>query len=195
MWQDSSRRQCFERIDDSFPFNGYRKRQDKLPRSHASILLQVGIVMGFKNPWVLLWVFLGYGSGYRHLYPHKTHTPAVGFKNPWILPWVYIGYGSGLSNHFFPHNTTTNMVLVWVFLCFLWSSRWYLSIEVWFVQFGKVCTYQVREEVWWGHSKGWWKLCRQAQAECNTGKTKQHPSAALQRVKTRLDDYNKIWQS
>jgi hypothetical protein len=49
---------------------------------------KVGIVVGFKNPWVSPWVYLGYGSGYRHLYPHKTHTPAMGFKNPWILPWV-----------------------------------------------------------------------------------------------------------
>jgi hypothetical protein len=40
-WQESPRRQQFEAIDDSFPFNGYRKRQNKLPRAHASILLQV----------------------------------------------------------------------------------------------------------------------------------------------------------
>ena len=45
------------------------------PRRNA---IALGIVMGFKNPWVLPWVYLGYGSGYRHLYPHKTHTPAMG---------------------------------------------------------------------------------------------------------------------
>ena len=42
--------------------------------------------MGFKNPWVLPWVYLGYGSGYRHLYPHKTHTPAMGMVG-W--GWVF----------------------------------------------------------------------------------------------------------
>jgi len=41
MWQDSPRKPKMERIDDSFPFNGYRKRQHKLSRAHASILMQV----------------------------------------------------------------------------------------------------------------------------------------------------------
>jgi hypothetical protein len=36
--------------------------------------LRIGIVMGFKNPWVLLWVSLGYGYGLKNLYPGKTHT-------------------------------------------------------------------------------------------------------------------------
>jgi len=40
-WQDSPRRRRLERIDDTFPFDGYRKRQDKLSRAHASHLLQV----------------------------------------------------------------------------------------------------------------------------------------------------------
>jgi hypothetical protein len=40
-WQKSPRRQRFETINDTFPFNGYRKRQNKLSRAHTSILLQV----------------------------------------------------------------------------------------------------------------------------------------------------------
>ena len=32
-------------------------------------VLRVGIVTGFENPWVLPRVYLGYGSGYRLLYP------------------------------------------------------------------------------------------------------------------------------
>jgi ribonuclease HI/exonuclease III len=40
-WAKSPRQRRFERIDDTFPFNSYRKRQDKLSRAHASYLLQV----------------------------------------------------------------------------------------------------------------------------------------------------------
>ena len=40
--------------------------------------------MGFKNPWVLLWVSLGYGYGLKNLYPGKTHTHTMGW-------WVLIG--------------------------------------------------------------------------------------------------------
>jgi ribonuclease HI len=41
MWQGSPQQQQFERIDDTFPFNGYRKRQYELSREHASLLLQI----------------------------------------------------------------------------------------------------------------------------------------------------------
>ena len=40
-WIDSPRRQRIERIDETFPFNSYRKRQDKLSRAHASLMIQV----------------------------------------------------------------------------------------------------------------------------------------------------------
>jgi ribonuclease HI len=41
MWQESPRRHRFKRVDDTFPFNGYRKRQNKLSRAHTSLLMQV----------------------------------------------------------------------------------------------------------------------------------------------------------
>jgi ribonuclease HI/exonuclease III len=40
-WWDSPRRGRFERVDDAFPFNGFRKRQYKLSRAHASYMMQV----------------------------------------------------------------------------------------------------------------------------------------------------------
>jgi hypothetical protein len=40
-WTTSPRRERNERIDDTFPFDGYRKRQYKLSREHASLLVQV----------------------------------------------------------------------------------------------------------------------------------------------------------
>jgi ribonuclease HI/exonuclease III len=40
-WHESPRRHRIQGIDDTFPFNGYRKRQDRLSRAHASYLLQV----------------------------------------------------------------------------------------------------------------------------------------------------------
>lgn len=40
-WQQSPRKTRMERTDDSFPFNKYRERQDKLSRAQASILMQV----------------------------------------------------------------------------------------------------------------------------------------------------------
>jgi ribonuclease HI/exonuclease III len=40
-WTSSPRRERIERIDDTFPFEGYRKRQYGLSREHASLLMQV----------------------------------------------------------------------------------------------------------------------------------------------------------
>lgn len=40
-WLESPRRGRIEQLDDTFPFNGYRERQYKLSRTHASLLLQV----------------------------------------------------------------------------------------------------------------------------------------------------------
>jgi ribonuclease HI len=40
-WSESPRKTRFETVDDTFPFNSYRKRQQKLSRAHASVLMQV----------------------------------------------------------------------------------------------------------------------------------------------------------
>jgi ribonuclease HI len=40
-WHESPRRRRFELIDDTFPFNGFRKRQNKLSRAHSSLMIQV----------------------------------------------------------------------------------------------------------------------------------------------------------
>jgi ribonuclease HI len=41
MWLDSPRRRRIERIDDAFPFDGFRKRHYKISRAHASYMVQV----------------------------------------------------------------------------------------------------------------------------------------------------------
>jgi hypothetical protein len=41
MWQESPRQWHFERIDNTFPFNGYRKHQNQLSRAQASLMIQV----------------------------------------------------------------------------------------------------------------------------------------------------------
>jgi len=40
-WLDSPRHCRFKQVDNSFPFTGYQKQQEKLTRQHASLMVQV----------------------------------------------------------------------------------------------------------------------------------------------------------
>ena len=40
-WLKSPRRRRFEMIDDTFPFSGFRRRQNKLSRAHSSLMVQI----------------------------------------------------------------------------------------------------------------------------------------------------------